>query len=283
MLEYTLYIISLTAILALAVLGIQIQLGRIGLLNMGHIALFGIGAYTFIRLYNAGLPLLPCLLVALVLAAVIGTVLMAIGNPLKPDAFILMSFGFLEAVRALAIHFRGVTNGVSGLVTTSPPDVSVGSAYWLYLVAALVLFYTVASFLARSKIGLIWHSIKEHEVLAQSLGFATYRYKLLVAAIAGACSGLAGAFFGAYINYIDPTIFSLMNLISQLTMAIISGVGAIWETIMGSFSLNGITEGLRFLPIPSTYLGPLRQLFYSLLLLGILALGARITFKREKQ
>ena len=281
MFEYVFYVATLTGILSLAVLGIQIQLGRIGLLNLGHIALFGMGAYVCMSLYNGGLSLAACLAAGLLQGAVIGTLLMVLGNPLKPEVFSLASFGFLEAVQSLAMYLKGITGGASGLVLANQPGVSVGSLFWISLIVSLMVFYGIVSGLARSKVGLVWHGIKEREVLAQSLGFATYKYKLLVAGVAGGCSGLAGAFLGIFVSYVDPSIFSVTYLIQQLTMATVSGIGSIGNTLLGAFSLTGVTEGLRFLPISSGYMGPLRQLFYALMLLAILAFGARLAFKRN--
>lgn len=282
MLEYTIHLITLTLVLALAVLGVQLQLGRLGLLNLGHIALFGLGGYSFALLSNAGLAFLPALLASMVISALTGAVLVAMTRSLKPLAFCLASFGFVEGLRSIVIYLKDITGGPSGLILHPLITTDPGSLFFTYLLITVIFFFGIALVLTRSTVGLRWHAQKENEDLARSLGMATHNQMLFVAVLTGASTGLSGAFLTAYLRFIDPSVFAITNYIQQLTIAIASGIGTVTDTIFGVFSLTGISEILRFVPINSAYLGPLRQIFYAFVLLIILALGAKLTFNKTK-
>jgi branched-chain amino acid transport system permease protein len=269
-------------------LGLNIVVGFAGLLDLGYVAFYAIGAYTvgwfasdhFSKInggkaINVGadtfltqgihLNFLLILLAAMTFSAIGGAI---IGFPtlrLRGDyiAIVTLAFGEIAARVALngdAIHIAGykLTSGPTAIAPIDnlklPFLTSFNSAldlrpfYWLGLVMAVLML--LASFSLRdSRLGRAWIAIREDEVAAASMGVPTVRTKLLAYATGAAMGGAAGAFLGFYVPAIDANQFAFSFSILILSMIILGGLGSIWGTVAGAVALAVIDRWL----LPHTF------------------------------
>jgi len=123
--------------------------------------------------------------------------------------------------------------------------------------------------LARSPFGRVLRAIRDDEVFTKSLGKAIYRYKISTFAVSGSMAALAGGLYAYYMTFIDPTSFTIMESILILSMVIIGGAGSRWGPLVGATVLVILPEGLRFLGLPDSVAGNLRQVIYGVLLIVI--------------
>ena len=261
-------------IYALLGLGLNVVVGYAGLLDLGYIAFYAIGAYATAYFtssvvngqVNHPLPVhSPFLLnpffvfpIALVLASVAGIVL---GGPtlrLRGDYLAIVTLGFGEIVQILARNSDGITNGSRGAFGVPPLSVHVGGfdytwgqdpLPYYYLMLAIVVAVMVAfSRLERSRVGRALAAIREDEVAAEACGVPTLRYKLMAFAIGASTSGFAGVLFASR-QFFNPETFSLQASILVLTIVIFGGMGNVFGAVLGAVVLQGLAYFLRD-PIP---------------------------------
>lgn len=261
-------------IYALLALGLNVVVGFAGLLDLGYIAFYAIGAYATGYFtssvvdghVNYPLPVhSPFLLnpffvfpIALVLASIAGIVL---GGPtlrLRGDYLAIVTLGFGEIVQILANNSDSITNGSRGAFGVPPLSVHLfGQSYsWnsnnlpsYYLLLGIVVIVMIAfSRLERSRIGRALAAIREDEVAAEACGVPTLRYKLLAFAIGASTSGFAGVLLATK-QFFNPQTFSLQASILVLTIVIFGGMGNIVGVVLGAVVLQGLAYFLRN-PIP---------------------------------
>src|SRR5436190_1162965 len=268
-------------------LGLNIVVGFAGLLDLGYVAFYAIGAYTigwfgsdwFSSVTGNGgahiavggqastlpgihLNFLLIVLVAMVLTAIAGAI---IGLPtlrLRGDyiAIVTLAFGEIAGTIALngdSIHFGKfqLTNGQQAISPIDQPNLltqfdnatSLRPYFWLGL-AMVVLVLLVNFALRDSRLGRAWIAIREDEVAAASMGVPLVRTKLLAYAVGAALGGMAGAFLGTYSQAIDSNQFQFSFSILILAMVILGGLGSIWGVVFGAIVLAVIDRQL----IPNT-------------------------------
>jgi branched-chain amino acid transport system permease protein len=274
---------SAVGIYALLGLGLNVVVGYAGLLDLGYIAFYAIGAYTTAYFSftdaqeKAGSTPIPwhapfhlngflVLPVAVIVAALAGVIL---GGPtlrLRGDYLAIVTLGFGEIVQILANNADGVTNGPRGAFGVPHLSVDLGFAHYrwgidalpnYYLLLGLVVPVMIAfSQLERSRIGRAWAAIREDEVAAAAVGIPTTRYKLLAFAIGASTSGFAGVIYASY-QFFNPETFSLEASILVLTIVIFGGMGSIFGVIVGGTVLQGLTAYLQHsntIPAQDTYI-----------------------------
>jgi branched-chain amino acid transport system permease protein len=261
-------------IFALLALGLNVVVGYAGLLDLGYIAFYAIGAYTtayFTSTVVNGqvvhpLPVhSPLLLnpffvfpIALVVASVAGIIL---GGPtlrLRGDYLAIVTLGFGEIVQIVARNSDDITNGSRGAFGVPPLSIDVGALhytwtleplpYYYLLLGILVLVMIAFSRLERSRIGRALAAIREDEVAAEASGVPTLRMKLLAFAIGASTSGFAGVLYATR-QFFNPETFSLQASILVLTIVIFGGMGNIYGAVIGAVVLQGLAYALRD-PIP---------------------------------
>ncbi|WP_338668514.1 ABC transporter permease subunit [Pseudodesulfovibrio methanolicus] len=232
-------------------LGLNIVVGLAGLLDLGYIAFYGVGAYTYAILsINYGLSFWLCLPIAAVIAAVAGCI---IGYPtlrMRGDYLAIVTLGFGEIVRLILNNWMSLTNGPNGILSIPRPELfgyefrSLSSMYYVILALAVVTILAVYR-LNYSRIGRAWEAIREDETAAELMGVNTFLLKLLAYAMGATFAGFAGAFFAARMKFVGPESFTFLESAMVLAMVILGGMGSIPGVILGVLALVALPELFR--------------------------------------
>ncbi|HEV8519815.1 MAG TPA: ABC transporter ATP-binding protein [Burkholderiales bacterium] len=262
-------ITNLAILFALLALGLNIVVGFAGLLDLGYIAFYGIGAYIYALLaspqFNLHLPFWAILPLGALVACVFGVLLGAPTLKLRGDYLAIVTLGFGEIVRIFFNNLSrpiNITNGPQGISRIDPfrigdfdfsrsetllgLDVSGPIKYYYLLLVILMLVIAVNLRLQDSRIGRAWQAIREDEVAAGAMGINTTRIKLLAFAMGASFGGLAGGMFAAIQGFISPESFVLVESIMVLSMVVLGGMGNIWGVILGALLLSFVPELLRY-------------------------------------
>ena len=257
--EVLLTILIFTFILGVLAVGFNIVFGYTGQLTMFHGAAFGIGAYgTYLILTKIGLSfwlaLLPMFGLVLVLSLLVGWICFKFR--LREFYFAVVTLAFSELVRLVVLNWNSVTNGTLGLLVLDKPTVwlpGVGVlkvdgtlAWYLLTLTSLLLATSLAHVLVSSWIGRNLAAIRLNEDLAQTLGINTFRYKLLAFTISNILAAFAGALFGFYTGYIEPSQLSITQSLDAIAMVLLGGVGSLVGPIVGAFLLTGLPHVIEF-------------------------------------
>ena len=253
--------------------GLNIVVGLAGLLDLGYVAFYAVGAYSYALLaQNFGLSFFMLLPLAGILAAFWGLML---GFPvlrLRGDYLAIVTLAFGEIIRLVLINWVPVTNGYAGIAGIPRPtffgipfnasDEGFAAAFGLpfspihrlvflyYVVLALALltsFVTVR--LRRLPVGRAWEALREDEIACRSLGINTTNTKLTAFAIGAGFGGFAGAFFAARQGFISPESFTFMESATILSIVVLGGMGSQIGVAVAAIAMIGGTEALRELDV----------------------------------
>ncbi|MFA6064655.1 MAG: branched-chain amino acid ABC transporter permease [archaeon] len=272
---YLIHLAILVCIYIVLALSLQLSMGFAGQFNLGHIAFFGIGAYASALLTLNGYPFWVGFLAAGVIAAFFGYLLSIPTRKLKGDYLGLATLGFSFVVYAILLNWVELTRGPLGLPGIPKPElfgfVFSDNLFFLILtVVVAVLTYFLIERIVKSPFGLVLQSIRDDELMSNTLGKNSFRAKSIALATSAFFAGLAGSLYASYITFIDPSSFTLMQLIPILCIVIIGGLASLEGTIIATIIIVLLPEPLRFIGFPSSVVGPARQIIYALLLLAIL-------------
>ena len=253
----------------LLALGLNIVVGFAGLLDLGYIAFYAVGAYAYALLagphFNIHLPFWIILPIGAALAALFGIVLGAPTLKLRGDYLAIVTLGFGEIIRIFLNNLSrpvNITNGPQGLAridpfTLGPVNFSTretflgvdfsGPIKYYYLLLLVVIGVIVVNIrLQNSRIGRAWEAIREDEIAARASGINTTNLKLLAFAMGASFGGLAGGMFSAIQGFISPESFVLVESIMVVAMVVLGGMGNIWGVILGAVLLSFMPEILRW-------------------------------------
>ena len=265
---YWMRIVDFCLLYALLALGLNIVVGYAGLLDLGYIAFYAVGAYVFALLASPHFDLhwsawmiLP---LAAVAAAFAGALLGAPTLRLRGDYLAIVTLGFGEIVRLFMNNLDrpvNITNGPQGISGIDPVSVggvslggslhlgpvSLGSAqlYFYLLLALVVVAVVICRRLERSRIGRAWVAIREDEIAAHAMGINTRNMKLLAFAMGATFGGVGGALFASFQGFVSPESFTLMESIMVLCMVVLGGMGHIPGVLLGACLLTLTPELLR--------------------------------------
>ncbi|MBI4595889.1 MAG: ABC transporter ATP-binding protein [Candidatus Tectomicrobia bacterium] len=235
-------------------MGLNVVVGFAGLLDLGYVAFYAVGAYLYALLASPkfGLHLsfwlmLPC---SMAMAAVMGILLGIPVLRMRGDYLAIVTLGFGEIIRLVINNLDPLTGGPKGIWRIDPPKlfslVFTSPWHFYYLTLAGCFFsYLIADRLNNSRIGRAWIAIREDEEAAGAMGMNLIKYKLMAFAVGASFAGLGGTIFAARQGSIFPADFSLMVSINVLCLIIIGGMGSIPGVIIGSVILIGLPEVLR--------------------------------------
>ena len=235
-------------------IGLNVVVGFAGLLDLGYVAFYAIGAYGYALLaspqFGIHIPFWLMLPFCVALAAVGGTLLGIPVLRMRGDYLAIVTLGFGEIIRIVLNNMDPVTNGPRGLLRIDSPtigDFVVNSPMrWYYLILAGIFFSAyIADRLNNSRIGRAWIAMREDQDAAAMMGVNILKYKLLAFTIGASFAGIGGAVFAARQGSIFPENFSLMVSINVLCLIIIGGMGSIPGVILGAVVLIGLPELLR--------------------------------------
>ncbi len=272
---YIIHLLILIGIYLILAISMQLAMGFSGLLNLVHIAFYAIGAYISALLALAGLPWWICFLLAGIGAMLFGFLLAIPTNKLKGDYLALATLAFTFVIYAITLNWTGLTRGPLGLPGIPKPSLF-GFAFssnfsFLILTFVIVLIsYFIIRKITKSPFGRVLQATRDDELATRVLGKNTFKLKSYSLWISAFFAGIAGSLYAHYITFIDPSSFTLLQIIPIIAIVIIGGLASLKGTIIATIILVLLPEPLRFIGFPSSIVGPARQMIYALLLLLIL-------------
>jgi branched-chain amino acid transport system permease protein len=262
-------ITNLAILFVLLSLGLNIVVGFAGLLDLGYIAFYAVGAYVYALLasphFGLHLPWWAILPIGAAVACLFGILLGTPTLKLRGDYLAIVTLGFGEIVRIFLNNLSepfNLTNGPKGISTIDPirffgvdfsNTTQLGGLamsgtikYYYFLLAVLILVIIVNLRLQNSRIGRAWEAIREDEIAAKAMGINTRNIKLLAFAMGASFGGIAGAVFSATQQFVSPESFGLFESIIVLAMVVLGGMGNIPGVILGAILLTLLPEVLRY-------------------------------------
>lgn len=279
--NYWVRVLDFALLYVMLALGLNIVVGFAGLLDLGYIAFYAVGAYMVALLssphlteqfpliasiFPGGLhlPIWVILPLGAILAAFFGIILGAPTLKLRGDYLAIVTLGFGEIIRIFMNNLDrpiNITNGPKGIKAIDPVSIfgvnlstkldifgfsiaPVYMSYYLFALLALgIVFVTLR--LQRSRIGRAWVAIREDEIAARAMGINTRNIKLLAFAMGASFGGVAGAMFASFQGFVSPESFTLWESIVVLAMVVLGGMGHVPGVILGAVLLSALPEFLR--------------------------------------
>jgi len=280
-------IIDFALLYIMLALGLNIVVGFAGLLDLGYIAFYAVGAYmwallasphlavnfpAFAAMFPGGLhfPIWILIPMGALVAAVFGVLLGAPTLRLRGDYLAIVTLGFGEIIRIFLNNLNAplnITNGPQGINKIDPFSIfgvpfnkpfsifgfsvpSVALYYYLFL-ALTVLIILITLRLEDSRIGRAWVAIREDEIAAKAMGINTRNVKLLAFAMGATFGGVAGGLFSGFQGFVSPESFTLMESIMVLAMVVLGGMGHIPGVVLGAVLLATLPEAIRYTVVPA--------------------------------
>jgi branched-chain amino acid transport system permease protein len=264
--DYPLRVTAMMALYMVLALGLNIVPGFTGLLDLGFVGFYGIGAYTSgLLILKLGFNFWEVLPLAALNGAFWGILLGVPTLRLTGDYFAIVTFGFSEIVILVITNWVSLTRGPMGLPGIEPPTLFgyrfEGEIPFFYLISGMLLFSILLSIrLAKSRLGRAWFAIREDEIAAECCGIHVMRYKVLAFALSASLGAFGGAFFAVWLTFISPNMFKFWESIFILSMVVLGGMGSIFGVIVGAGVMILLQEVLR--PF-----GPIRYVVFGVLLI----------------
>jgi branched-chain amino acid transport system permease protein len=272
---YLIHLFILVGIYIVLAISLQLAMGFTGLLNLGHIAFFAIGAYASALLMLAGFPFLLAFFAAGIIAMLFGLLLAIPTSKLKGDYLALATLGFSFVIYAIALNWTELTRGPLGLPGIPRPEIfgfafTDNFSFLILTVVIAVVSYLIIKRISESPFGKVLEAVRDDELAAKTLGKNALRMKASALGISAFFAGLAGSLYASYITFIGPSSFTLLQLIPVLCIVIIGGLASLRGTVIATFIIVLLPEPLRFIGFPSSIVGPARQIIFALILIAIL-------------
>ncbi len=279
-------IIDIALLYVLLALGLNIVVGYAGLLDLGYVAFYAVGAYMFgllasphlFRTFPAVAALFPggmhmpwwaVIPLGALLAGTFGVLLGAPTLKLRGDYLAIVTLGFGEIIRVFLLNLDSpinITNGPKGMSQIDPINLfgfnlgqkhtvlgfevpSVTNYYYLFL-ALVVISVVICYRLERSRIGRAWMAIREDEIAAKAMGINTRNLKLLAFGMGATFGGVSGVMFASFQSFVSPESFSLNESVMVVAMVVLGGLGHIPGVIVGALLLAALPEVLRHVASP---------------------------------
>ena len=306
------------AMVAIIAIGLNVVVGQTGLLDLGYVGFYAVGAYTVALLTSPDSPWnrvgangflgekwawLACVPIAMAVTALAGLILGIPTLRLRGDYLAIVTLGFGEIIRLLADNLAGITNGPRGLNEVAYPRVgateklpngvfssgnSHGHAnygtwwFWLGLILIVGILILVGN-LERSRVGRAWVSIREDEDAAEVMGVNTFRFKLWAFVIGAAIGGLSGALYAGQVQYVAPPTFNIINSMLFLSAVVLGGQGNKLGVIFGAFVIVYLPNRLLGVHVMGLNLGDLKYLFFGLALVVLMIFRPQGLFPVRQQ
>lgn len=293
------------AMVAIIAIGLNVVVGQAGLLDLGYVGFYAVGAYTVALLTSPSSPWnivgvdkflssdwawLACVPLAMAITAIAGLIL---GTPtlrLRGDYLAIVTLGFGEIIRLLADNLSDITNGARGLNQVAYPRLgenenlpngvfssgnSTGVAnygtWWFWLGLALIVgILLLVGNLERSRVGRAWVAIREDEDAAEVMGVNAFRFKLWAFVIGAAIGGLSGALYAGQVQYVAPQTFNIINSMLFLCAVVLGGQGNKLGVIFGAFVIVYLPNRLLGVEFLGINLGDLKYLFFGIALVVLM-------------
>lgn len=272
-------ILNFALLYVMLALGLNIVVGFAGLLDMGYIAFYAVGAYLWALLaspqFGLHWPMWAILPLGACVAGLFGVLLGAPTLKLRGDYLAIVTLGFGEIIRIFLNNLNtpvNITNGPQGISAIDalhfgnvslarPVDLgiitlpSLVAFYYVFLIAAMAII-GIALRLERSRVGRAWAAIREDEIAAKACGINTRNVKLLAFAMGATFGGVAGGLFAGFQQFVSPESFGLLESVMVLCMVVLGGMGHIPGVIFGALLLTLLPEFFRHVA------GPIQQALF---------------------
>ncbi len=279
-------IVDMALLYVLLALGLNIVVGYAGLLDLGYVAFFAVGAYLFALLSSPHLaeafpwiaasfpdglhlPIWAVIPLAAALAGFFGVLLGAPTLKLRGDYLAIVTLGFGEIIRVFLNNLDrpiNLTNGPKGInqidgvtffgVKLNRPlevfgfEIASVSLYYYLFLALVIVSVVICHRMEQSRIGRAWMAVREDEIAAKAMGINTRNLKLLAFGMGATFGGVSGAMFAAFQGFVSPESFSLMESVMIVAMVVLGGIGHLPGVILGALLLAALPEVLRHVAGP---------------------------------
>ncbi len=306
------------AMVAIIAIGLNVVVGQAGLLDLGYVGFYAVGAYTVALLTSPDSPWnqvgvdgfldkdwawLACVPLAMAVTALAGLVLGIPTLRLRGDYLAIVTLGFGEIIRLLADNLSDLTNGARGLNQIAYPRLgetdklptgvfssgnSAGTAnygtWWFWLGLALMVgILLLVGNLERSRVGRAWVAIREDEDAAEVMGVNTFKFKLWAFVIGAGIGGLSGALYAGQVQYVAPPTFNIINSMLFLCAVVLGGQGNKLGVIVGAFIIVYLPNRLLGVHVLGINLGDLKYLFFGLALVVLMIFRPQGLFPVRQQ
>lgn len=267
--QYILYVLTSTGIFIIGAMSLNLLLGYTGQLSLGHIAFFGIGAYTSALLslgFDLDLggaepfvlgpqPVWVAFLGGILMAALFGFLIGKLAFRVRGAYFVIVTISFAQVMRMVALNWVDLTEGPMALNNIPPLSVwlpwdGVLPLYkkeynYLLVLAVAVVCFLVIQRLVQSRVGRALVALRENESLARSVGIDVTRYLVVATVIAAGMAGAAGGLYTHYIRIVDPDVFMFIYTVTMVIMVVTGGKGTLAGPIVGGLAFGILPEVLR--------------------------------------
>ena len=235
-------------------LGLNIVVGLAGLLDLGFVAFYAVGAYTYALLnYHFGVGFWLALPLGAIIGAVFGILLGIPVLRLRGDYLAIVTLGFGEIIRLILENWGQFSFGPSGIANIPRPTVfgmvlsrSQGILFMYYIMIALAIFTIfVVNRLQDSRLGRSWLALREDEIACQAMGIDKMKTKLAAFALGATWAGMMGVIFAAKTSFINPMSFTFLESAFILSIVVLGGMGSILGVVLGAFVFILLPEELR--------------------------------------
>ncbi|MBI3516318.1 MAG: branched-chain amino acid ABC transporter permease [Proteobacteria bacterium] len=266
---YVISVLVLAGIFIVAAISLNLLLGYTGQLSLGHVAFFGIGAYTSALLsrgFDLDVVLAAPLEVdpkpvwlafagAVIVASLFGWLIGKLSFRVRGAYFVIVTISFAQVMRLVALNWVDLTEGPMALTNIPPltmwipgqgvvPLTKKVGNYWLVLAVGTVCFLIVQRVVG-SRVGRAMIALRENEALARSVGVDVTRYLVVAAVLSAGMAGAAGALYAHYIRIVDPDIFAFIYTVTMVIMVVTGGKGTLAGPVVGGLIFGLLPELLR--------------------------------------
>lgn len=290
--QYVYRVCVISVLYAILAMSLNLIAGVAGQISLGHIAFYGIGAYTSALLcVNFGISVWLGILAAFVVTMLFGLFIAIPTLKLSGGYLAILTMSFAEIIRLILLNWTDVTRGPMGILNIPKPSIfgfeidSSVSFLYLVLVVSLIVYIALHNII-RSKFGRNLKALRDDEISSESMGIDVYRHKVIAFVISSGIAGIAGALYASYMEFIDPTSFVSDESTVILSMVVLGGMGNMNGSIIAAVLLTVLPEALRSF---SDY----RMLVYGVVLVVMMllkitdwssikrALKTALTFRKE--
>jgi len=275
---FVIRLLGIAGLYMLLALGLNLVIGFTGLLDLGFMAFYAIGAYTAAILAIHKVPFLVCVAAAIAASTLIRVIVGFPALRLRGDYLAIVTLGFGEVVRLTLSNWDSLTNGPKGLPRVGesiPPasflgiTLSTNLHYYYFIFACVIAAIWVCSRLNLSRLGRAWVAIREDEVAAELMGIEVTKQKVVAFGLSAMFAGLAGAIFAHWEGFVTPESFTFWESCLLVCAVVLGGMGSIMGVVLGALCIVLVPEILRDI-LGSTFANARYLLFgLSLILMAI--------------
>ena len=271
--DYIVNILVFILIYAVLVQSLNLIMGYVGVISMGHAVFSAIGAYTAALIsLHLGYHFLIGTAAGFVLAAVVGALLAIPSLRVRDEYLIVFTVGFQMVAYEFMLTARGITEGQGGIPNIPVPrlfgfEFNTPLRFFPLAFGAAVVCFSIVWRLVHSPFGRVLKAIREDESACRALGKNTLKFKVLVFALSGGIAAIAGSSLAYFITFVSPVSFSIEISIFIIVMVILGGEANFWGPLVGAAILVGLPEVLRFVPGTAGIVDVVREIFYGLILM----------------